>query len=388
MKNKILKICLIAVLLIGTAFFIKKNRIELVKNEEEKGIFISYIEYTNHFQNKDEIKIKEEIDEMINKVKEYNLNLIILQVRPFSDAIYNSKIFPSSSTIVTKQGDKLPLDVLDYFIKKAHENDIKIHAWINPYRINTSTDINKISTKNPAYKWLNTNNVKIIENKGIYYNPASIKVQNLIVSGITEIITNYNIDGIHMDDYFYPDDTIDLENYEEFKNIISLTDYRLSNTNKLVKAIYNEIKKIKPNILFGISPEGNIENNYNKNYADIKTWLKEEGYIDYIMPQIYYGFFNEAKPFIKTINEWKDLIKTDIKLLPALALYKSGTLDEYAKSGKDEWLNNTNIISKQIKVIHNIPNIGGYSLFRYDYLLETTNKNLSLEQKNIKKLLK
>ena len=388
MKNKIINICLIAVALVVTAFFIANNRIKLVLDDETRAVYISYIEYTNHFINKTEEELKIEIEEMVETVKKYNFNLIILQVRPFSDSIYKSEIFPTSSKIVSCEGCKLPLDILDYFIKIAHKNNIKVHAWINPYRISNNTDISKISKSNPAYKWLNTNNVKVIENKGIYYNPASNEVQKLIVSGVEEIVLNYDVDGIHMDDYFYPNDTIDLENYEEVKNTISISDYRLSNTNNLVKSIYKMIKKIDDTVLFGISPDGNIENNYNNNYADIKTWIQNEGYIDYIMPQIYYGFFNSVKPFIETVNEWKDLIKIDIKFIPALALYKSGTIDEYAKTGKDEWMNNNDIISKQIKVIRNIDEIDGYSLFRYDYLLETTNQNLRLEQNNLLKVVK
>lgn len=386
MKKKIVHICLITVIMVITAFFIHYNKVDITKEKEERGIFISYIEYTKYFDNKNKDEIKLEIKNMISNIKEYGFNFIILQVRPFSDAIYYSNIFPSSWTVVSEEGKELPLDILDYFIKVAHQNDIKLHAWINPYRISNDTNTSKISKKNPAYSWLGTNHVKVIEDKGIYYNPASKKVEDLIISGVEEIVTNYDVDGIHMDDYFYPNDTIDLENYEEFKNTISLTDYRLSNTNHLIKSIYQKIKKIKPQVLFGISPDGNIENNYNNHYADVKTWVQKEGYIDYIMPQIYYGFFNESKPFIQTLNEWKNLIKTDIKLIPALALYKVGTIDEYAMSGKNEWLEHNNIISNQIKILRNKNKIYGYSLFRYDYLINGDNEFLKLEQKSIKKL--
>lgn len=386
MKKKIVHICLIAVIIVITAFFIHYNKVPIMKEEEERGIFISYIEYTKYFDNKNKEEIKLEIENMISTIKEYGFNFIILQVRPFSDAIYPSNIFPSSWTVVSEEGKKLPLDILDYFIKIAHQNGIELHAWINPYRIRNDTDTSKISKKNPAYSWLDTNRVKVIENKGIYYNPASKEVENLIIRGVEEIVTNYDVDGIHMDDYFYPDDTIDLENFEEFKNTISLTDYRLSNINHLIKSIYQKIKEINPQVLFGISPDGNIENNYEHHYADVKTWLQEEGYIDYIMPQIYYGFFNENKPFIQTLNEWKNLIKTDIKLIPALALYKVGTIDDYAISGKNEWIEHSNIITNQIKVLRNQKKIDGYSLFRYDYLVNEENKFLKLEQKSIKKL--
>ena len=382
MKN----VFLLAVILMFTAFIIERNRIKITPKEETRGIYVSYIEHTNHLSNKNKNDIKSEIKNMIKTIKEYKFNLVIIQVRPFSDSIYNSKIFPTSWTVAKAEGEELEIDILDYFIKIAHQNDIKVHAWVNPYRISNTTDISKIDEENPAYKWLNTNNVKVITDKGIYYNPASSEVIELIVDGIEEIITNYDVDGIHLDDYFYPDDTIDINDYEQYKNEISLSDYRLKNTNKLIKAIYQKVKEVDSNILFGISPEGNIENNYNKNYADVKTWLQEEGYIDYIMPQIYYGFFNEAKPFIETVNEWHSLIKNDVTLIPALALYKTGTIDEYAKSGKEEWINNSNTITNQIKIIRNIEEVAGYSLFRYDYLLKTDNTNLILEQKNLKKL--
>ena len=377
---------LIAVLLVVTAFLMNKNSIKIPEGTKNKGVFISYIEYKKYLKDKNELDMKKEIDKMINTVKDYNINFIILHVKPFSDAIYESKIFPSSSSIVSEEGDKLPFDVLDYFIKKAHKNNIQIHAWINPYRISNYTDTSKISITNPAYKWLNTNNVKVIQDKGIYYNPASSEVQELIISGVAELVENYDIDGIHMDDYFYPDDTIDLENYEQFKNTISLSDYRLSNTNKLVKSIYTTIKKIKPNVVFGISPEGNIENNYKNNYADVKTWITNEGYIDYIMPQLYYGFSNETQPFIPVINKWKDLITIDIDFMPALALYKVGIVDEYAKSGKEEWINDKDVITKQIKIINNMEKATGYSLFRYSYLIEKNNDNLINQQLKLKEI--
>ena len=377
---------LIAVLLVVTAFLMNKNSIKIPERTKNKGVFISYIEYKKYLKDKNALDMKKEIDKMINTVKDYNINFIILHVKPFSDAIYESKIFPSSSSIVSEEGDKLPFDVLDYFIKKAHKNNIQIHAWINPYRISNYTDTSKISITNPAYKWLNTNNVKVIQDKGIYYNPASSEVQELIISGVAELVENYDIDGIHMDDYFYPDDTIDLENYEQFKNTISLSDYRLSNTNKLVKGIYTTIKKIKPNVVFGISPEGNIENNYKNNYADVKTWITNEGYIDYIMPQLYYGFSNETQPFIPVINKWKDLITIDIDFMPALALYKVGIVDEYAKSGKEEWINDKDVITKQIKIINNMEKTTGYSLFRYSYLIEKNNDNLINQQLKLKEI--
>lgn len=407
MKKNIVVLVLSAVAISVTVFLFSYCRIQVMPvNVKEKDIsmqavFISYIEYMKYFDEKSDLGVKKEIDTMIRNVKESGLNTIILQVRPFSDAIYPSRIFPLSYTVAKTEGGKRDFDILDYFIEQAHKHNLKLHAWINPYRIRNTMDISEISEENPCFKWLNTNKVKVIEGKGIYYNPADSDVMDLIVEGVKEIVANYSVDGIIFDDYFYPDESIDLENYEEIKNTISLEDYRLSNTNTLVKMVYDAIKKENDEVLFGISPDGNIANNYEIHYADIKKWLKEDGYIDYIMPQIYYGFYHETKPFIETLNEWESLIQNDVLIAPALALYKAGEVDQYAKSGSNEWIENDDIIVKEMKVITkraknndketeaSIYPSYGYSLFRYDFLYSaTSNEQLLKERENILNFLK
>lgn len=345
---------------------------------ESRGIFLSYIEYLEYFQGKDCNNIKKQIDNIMVELKDNYINRIYLQVRPFSDSIYNSNIFPFSHTISGVQGEDIGLDVLDYFLKVAHKENIEIHAWINPYRISNYTDISFLSEDNPAFHWLKTNHVKIIEGKGIYYNPASSEVKDLIINGVIEIVKKYDVDGILFDDYFYPDNTIDLDNYKEVENTISLTDFRLSQVNELVSNIYKKIKEINSDILFGISPDGNIDNNYDDHYADVKKWISEDGYVDYIMPQIYYGFIHESKPFIATINEWNNLIKNKVELIPVLALYKSGEPDLYAGSGINEWVEEDDIIKKQIQVSRNMSNYIGFSIFRYDYLIRNQ-KSVNLQ---------
>lgn len=345
---------------------------------ESRGIFLSYIEYLEYFQGKDCNNIKKQIDNIMVELKDNYINRIYLQVRPFSDSIYNSNIFPFSHTISGVQGEDIGLDVLDYFLKVAHKENIEIHAWINPYRISNYTDISFLSEDNPAFHWLKTNHVKIIEGKGIYYNPASSEVKDLIINGVIEIVKKYDVDGILFDDYFYPDNTIDLDNYKEVENTISLTDFRLSQVNELVSNIYKKIKEINSDILFGISPDGNINNNYDDHYADVKKWISEDGYVDYIMPQIYYGFIHESKPFIATINEWNNLIKNKVELIPVLALYKSGEPDLYAGSGINEWVEEDDIIKKQIQVSRNMSNYTGFSIFRYDYLIRNQ-KSVNLQ---------
>ena len=368
-----------------------KDEVTTPKTEEKRAVFISYIELGNNIRGKSESTMKKTIDNMLDTAKSYGFNMIILQVRSFSDAIYNSSIFPSSRSVVNTEGEPLPFDILKYFIKVAHQKDLELHAWINPYRISNTKDINQISTSNPCYSMLNSTDVEVMDN-GIYYNPASSKVESLILDGIEEIITNYDVDGIHFDDYFYPDSsTIDSNEYNKaLKEDESLTlqEFRLNVISSLVKKTYSLIKDYNKEILFGISPDGNIENNYNSNYVDTITFVTKEGYLDYIMPQVYYGFLNSVKPFEDTIKSWNNLITVGIDLIPALAFYKSGNVDNFAKEGKNEWIEYNNIISREVMLSRSLSNYSGFAIFRYDSIFGSNlTENAFLEKENLKNIL-
>lgn len=390
MKKLILIIIIFFLLVVFYTPNIKENDTrKKEENNELRAIFISYIELQKYIKNKDTNSIKENIDKMINNIKDNNFNMIILQVRSFSDAIYKSDYYPWSKVVSSSEGIDPGIDVLSYFIEKSHSKNIELHAWINPYRIRTTNDTSDISKDNVAYKWLNTNNVKVSDN-GIYYNPASNEVINLIVNGVDELVNNYDIDGIHLDDYFYTVDDIDLDNYNDYKKThnISLSDYRLLVVNNLIKKIHKITKK--KNILFGISPDGNIDNNYNKNYADVYKWGSSNTYVDYLMPQLYYGFYNEVKPFYNTLKEWNEVVKnSNVKIIPALSLYKCGIKDVYAKSGENEWIENDDIIMRQIITSRHLDNYIGFSIFRYDYMFGENESTQAVvnEIKNIKKVM-
>lgn len=360
--------------------------------EEKRAVFISYIELGNYLRGKDEETIKKTIDDMLDNVKNFDFNMVILQVRSFSDAIYPSSIFPSSRSVVNNEGDELPFDILKYFIKKAHKKDLELHAWINPYRISNDTDTSIISKENPAYKLLNTSSVKVIDNVGIYYNPASSEVESLILDGIEEIIKNYDVDGIHFDDYFYPKsndiDSTDYEKAYKDNNSLTLQEYRLNTISSLIRKTYKLIKSYDKSILFGISPDGNIDNNYNSNYVDTRKFCTEEGYLDYIMPQVYYGFLNSTKPFEDTVKSWNNLITNDIDLIPALAFYKTGNIDEFAKEGVNEWVEYNNIIAREVMLSRELSNYSGFALFRYDSIFGNNLTETSfLEKENLKNIL-
>jgi len=365
-----------------------KKKVEEEK-KEVRGVFLSYIELKKYLNGKGEEESKKNIRKIITTMKDHSFNLLILQVRSFSDAIYPSSLFPSSKVVVSKEGEPLLYDYLDYFLKVAHQEGILVHTWVNLYRISSSTDTSLISTKNPAYSLLGTKHTEVIPEKGVYYNPASERVKKIIIKGIEELVQNYDIDGIHFDDYFYPSETIDLISYEESGKKMSISDFRMYHINDLLRQVYKIVHQ-KKNVLLGISPQGNIDNNYQIEHADVKRWGKESGYVDYLMPQVYYGFFNEAKPYYSVVKEWEEIVTNPkVSLYFTLALYKTGVVDTFARSGANEWIEENDILKKEVLIARGISKYKGFSLFRYDYLVDSTlqAENTVKEIKNLKEIL-
>ncbi|MBQ8535155.1 MAG: family 10 glycosylhydrolase [Bacilli bacterium] len=380
---------LIIIGLFITGILISNIDTPTIKEDEEiKAVFLSYIEINDYIKNTNQEISKSNIRKIINNIKSMNLNTIILQVRAASDAIYDSKIFPKSLYLVNNEQASY-YDVLAYFIKEAHKYNVKVIAWINPYRVRTTNNINTITENNPAYKYLNTDTI-YIEN-GVYFNPSKKEVTDLIVRGVEEVL-EYKVDGILFDDYFYPNTNIDEKDYQEYiknNDYVSPENYRLDIINNMIKKVYKKCKE--KNIPFGISPDGNIENNYNSHYADIKTWLKSDEYIDFIMPQIYYGFYNSSRDYVNTLKEWESyIINNNIDLYVALAFYKVGQYDKYARDGSNEWLMNDDIIMREILLSRNAKNYKGFSLFRYNNIFnkDTFTNNTVKEIENLKKIIK
>lgn len=382
------KIFVVLILIFLFYLFLGDNNVSIEKEIEKRGVFVSYIELSHYLKGKDKEQGVEEINKIVNNLKKMNFNMIILQVRTFSDAIYPSNIYPWSETISGQEGVSPGYDILQTFIDVSHKNGIELHAWINPYRVRGDEDTTDLAVTNPAFSYLNSDAVYVSD--GVFYNPAKEEVKQLIVDGVEEIVQKYSVDGILFDDYFYPNLEIDLNDYNDYKKEhpnVSISEYRLFQVSDLVQRVYQVCHQHK--VLFGVSPDGNIDNNYQKHFADVKKWGRKIGYVDYLMPQIYYGFYNEARAFYDTLKEW-GAVATKVSLMPALAFYKVGTVDNYAKSGKEEWLENDDIIMREVLLSRNLNNYTGFSLFRYDYLFNSTlqSQTTMQEVKNMKKILK
>ncbi len=391
--KKFLALILAFVFLFSGCEISSNENIEIVnpKNENIIGVWINYNEIYSIIEAcETQPQLNEKINSMLNEFQKYNINTIFLHTRAFDDCFYNSEIYPPSEYSVNDEG-KLKFDVLKSFIDCSKDLNIEIHAWINPYRIrkDNKTDlINKNTLAGELYAINPQDQRLIITDNSIFYNPAYIEVQKYVLSGIKEILDNYNVDGIHIDDYFYPttNSTIDTEIYNDYvKNggSLSLADFRRQNVNSLLTSIYSFVKSYSNDLVFSISPSADIDADYNAHYADVKLWASQKGYADFIIPQIYFGFQHETMPFEKVLNDWINLNTDNCKMAIGLSVYKSGEIDIFAKSGSNEWIDNTDILKRQIQIINNNENLNGYSYYSSSYLINDYNENLKQEKINL-----
>lgn len=358
------------------------------KTEEEyvKAVWITYYELSTFTKGNDEVQFKKSITRAFKELSSNGFNRVTVQVRPYADAFYKSSYFPTSAYCFGEQGAQLIYDPLQIMIDVAHKYKMSIEAWINPYRVSQGNDFSKLADDNIANKWKGTDKL-IVCDSGIYFNPACDEVKELIVNGVKEVAESYQVDSICFDDYFYPttSTSIDKGMYEEYKKNngqLSLDDWRRDNVNSMIKEVYSTIKGINENITFGISPASNVQNDYESLYADVELWSTQKGYVDYICPQIYFGFQNENQPFMKTTKSWLQM--ADCKLFIALPLYKAGQEDEFAgESGRKEFIENNNIISRQVTYISKLSEIKGYYVFSYSSLKDNDeSKNLYSAMQN------
>ncbi|BCJ94715.1 hypothetical protein acsn021_22840 [Anaerocolumna cellulosilytica] len=358
---------------------------EIYVELELKAVWISFLEFQAYGKNGyTEANFKKTIDTMFDNIVDLKMNAVIVQVRPFGDAMYPSAYFPWSKYISGTQGKDPGFDPLKYMVTAAHDRGLEIHAWLNPYRVTTSsTDFKSLSKDNPARMWRedkDTSNDRNVLSFGgnLYYNPAVKEVQELITNGIKEIVTNYDVDGIHFDDYFYPSlgskyasnfDSVEYKAYTaECKTngtkALGIADWRRNNVNTLVKNVYSSIKAINPNVQFGISPGGFIDSLASDlgYYVDVKTWLSSDGYIDYICPQIYWTFSHKTYPFDKTLDKWLSYrTSSSVKVYVGIANYRAGSTLE------TDWKNDPDVLKKQIEYSRKTGKVDGFMFFRYDF---------------------
>lgn len=329
----------------------------------------------------DEQTLQAEAQQIIQNAKAMGLTALILQVRPSSDAFYPSDIFPWSRYLTGSQGTapENGFDPLAYWVQQAHVAGLELHAWINPYRITTGKEAewNNLSQSHPARlhpDWV------IQYNGNYYWNPGLPQVRQMVIDGALEIVNRYEVDGIHLDDYFYPgQDFQDSETYAVYGSAFDdLGDWRRENVNQLIHALDTELHKANPRIRFGVSPAGIWANqsnlpegsatggnqSYFSHYADSRTWVKEE-WVDYICPQIYWQIGHETADYETLARWWAETVQgTDVDLYIGMADYRAGNSDSSSPWHGIEVLRSQHILNETLSEVN------GEVHFRYGSLIE------------------
>lgn len=345
-------------------------------DEEMRGVWVSYMELSmENGSSKTQKAFEDKFTEIAQKCRESGFNTLIVQVRPFCDALYKSNYFPWSHILTGTQGENPQYDALQIMCNICKENNLKIHAWINPYRVSSNETPKKLSDNNPYIK---NSEIGIKTDNGIFLDPSNETAQQLICDGVKEIAENYDVDGIQFDDYFYPteDESFDKKQYVAYiekygkENSMSLDNWRMQNVNTLICKVYRTIKSVDSSVEFGISPQGNIGNNDGL-YADVKSWCTCKGFADYICPQIYFSLENPALTFEDCLNSWTSLdFDENVKLYVGLGGYKAGN-GEY---DEETWLLSDSILADEYDILRNNKSVRGFMLYSYNSLEDDTAK--------------
>lgn len=249
---------------------------------------------------------KQQYINYLEKFKDLNINAIFFQVKGMGDAFYDSSYEPWSVAITGTRGKDPGYDVLKFMIDEAHARGIEFHAWMNPYRIATRANAGTAyPSLHPSVKREWVMDLPTIQ----IYNPAHPEVRQRLADIVKETITRYDVDGIHFDDYFYPEgqtfsDEADFEKYGAGSSNIG--DFRRSNVDKAIQAVHNVIVATKPGVVFSVSPAPDIAKNYNTLYADFKKW-NQEGWIDVVIPQLYQEVGNQFNDFQLRLSAWSQI---------------------------------------------------------------------------------
>ena len=318
---------------------------------------------------------------LLDSLEAIGINAIIFQVRPTADALYYSELEPTSHWLAGKQSfpnEELKIknyefwDPLEWTIEQAHSRNMEVHVWLNPYRVNLAkTDTSEICAD---HIWRKHREWFWEYNKQWYFDPGLDVTREWICTVVQDIVTRYDIQAIHMDDYFYPypsggkpiPDTKTFAKYP--RGFTDIADWRRNNVNLAIQDIHRTIRDCKKNVQFGISPFGVWRNasvdptgsattagitNYDDLYADIRLWIKS-GWIDYVLPQLYWEIGKKAADYQVLAHWWANEVRgTNCKLYIGMAPYRLENA-----SPKTPW-GQGNEISRQMQLNRTIPEITG-----------------------------
>ena len=334
---------------------------------------------------------KSALTDKLDNLAAVGVNTVFFQVKPDASALYHSDILPWSDVLTGENGKDPGYDPLQFMLTEAHKRGIKVHAWLNPYRVSMDTSARTVAalrrtlSGSPASVFaLHPDWVRTASNRFVL-DPGLPEVRKWIASVVAELVTHYAVDGIQFDDYFYYETpTSRLDDWASWRQygpgFADKASWRRNNTLLLVKEIGRTIKSLRPEVEFGISPAGVWRNRgddplgsetrgaaaYDQAFADTRLWVNE-GLLDYIAPQIYWPFARQAARYDTLAKWWADVVRpTHTKLYIGVALYKVG---QPSKTEPD-WMAGGGVaeLQRELDLNDALPEISGTILFREAFL--------------------
>ena len=312
---------------------------------EWRAVWVSYLEFAE-MDFSSESAFRADAAALMDNCLSLGLNTVIAQVRPFGDALYRSSLFPWSHLCTGVQGQDPGFDPLDVLLTEAHARGLSLEAWVNPYRLRSSASMPPVLAENSLLnahpEWVCT------VNEGAYLNPAIPEAADYVVQGVAELVQNYAVDGIHFDDYFYP------------------------------------------TLRFGVSPQGNPDNDRNEQYTDLSVWLTASGadaVVDYLCPQIYWGYGYTLSSgstrfaFENITAEWLALPRAESTALYfGLGAYRVGVGDGGANADSvSQWCTGS-ALARQVTDLRSA-GAGGWALYRYGSLFRSDESGLAAAER-------
>ncbi len=281
---------------------------------------------------------------LLDEVQAMGMNAVFVQVRPSADALYPSQLVPWSKVLTGKQGKDPAYDPLQFMIEETHRRGMTFHAWFNPFRANTDSNTSQLAANHVAVahpEWMLSSGSQLIINPGIP------EARQHVIDAIMEVVRNYAVDGVHLDDYFYPSNAV-LQDDATFKafngmKLATKAEWRRSNIDTFVQQLDQAVHAVKPDVSFGISPFGVWRNKsqdssgsdtragvtaYDSMSADVRKWVKQ-GWLDYVAPQVYWSFSLDAARYDKVVDWWSaEVAGTGVDLYIGHSVYKLGTQEK------------------------------------------------------------
>ena len=333
-----------------------------------RAVWVSYLEWQQVDFSTPET-FSGDIAVILDNIRNLGATVVLAQVRPFGDALYPSSYYPFSHLCTGQQGRDPGYDPLALLVQAAHDRGLALEAWVNPYRIQAGLTPALCGTS-PAK--LHPDWVKYTDT-GAYLDPANTAVRQYIADAVGELCANYDVDGIHFDDYFYPttDPAFDAADYAASGTALTRDDWRRENVNALVELCHATARRY--GVRFGVAPVGDPEQNYALQYSDAARWLRQ-GTVDYLMPQLYWGQEyvkdgDTSHSLARLAGAWAALPRAaGVRLYAGLGAYRIGTGD--GSDAGSEWVSGR-ALADQLNLLDRL-GVQGAGLYRYASLFDAS----------------